>query len=388
MPINSIYIPKIEVLCGGIMPDRISSRTGLYLAIILSACSYNCSGRPVDWSPTAPTEISSDSTTEPDPNPSNPNPAPEPTPNPIPPPPTPVPTPPQSPSSLETLIGAGDIGDCGTPGASLTARIIEKHPTATVFTTGDNAYPHGSGQDFMNCYDPSWGRFKNRTRPIPGNHDRETQGGAPYFKYFGERAGPFGLGYYFYNLGSWHITTLDSETMGKAGEAAMRSWLMNDLSTNNSRCTIVMFHHPPFSSGRNYASWMRGIFEILYWAGTEIVVTGHEHFFERYLSINPKGEQGTLNGVDLFIAGTGGAPFHSAGPRPTDRNVIQETWGIILFTLGPLDYQWQFIDINGGVRASGGGKCHDTPRVSGFTEQNYSRPAFGFRFTPSYKPSK
>ena len=68
-----------------------------------------------------------------------------------------------------TLVGAGDIADCTRNGDSLTANLLDTIP-GTVFVAGDNAYPSGSSTDYANCYDPTWGRHKARTLPVPGNH--------------------------------------------------------------------------------------------------------------------------------------------------------------------------------------------------------------------------
>src|SRR5512143_1733638 len=121
------------------------------------------------------------------------------------------PTPPNQPpvGGDVVFVGAGDIGWCGG-GPQDTGVLLDRFPDAVVFTTGDNAYPDGSVTDYQNCYDPFWGRFKDRTRPTAGNHEYHTDGGTPYFNYFGENAGPYKRGYYSYTLGTWHAVALDS----------------------------------------------------------------------------------------------------------------------------------------------------------------------------------
>jgi hypothetical protein len=91
----------------------------------------------------------------------------------------PPPPPPPPPGAVETFAGAGDIGWCGVQGAVLTAALLDRID-GTVFTTGDNAYLSGSRQNYLDCYDPWWGRHKARTRPVPGNHEYETPGAAGY----------------------------------------------------------------------------------------------------------------------------------------------------------------------------------------------------------------
>src|SRR5688572_2913551 len=107
------------------------------------------------------------------------------------------------------FVGAGDIASCDYDRDELTARILDTIP-GTVFTLGDNVYYNGSAAEYAGCYAPTWGRHKDRTRPTPGNHDYHSTEAAPYYEYFGERAGPPGLGYYSYELGDWHIVALNS----------------------------------------------------------------------------------------------------------------------------------------------------------------------------------
>ena len=116
------------------------------------------------------------------------------------------------------FVGSGDIGWCGSAGPEATARLLDQF-AGPVFTTGDNAYPSGSLSDFENCYAPSWGRHLARTRPSPGNHDYETPGAEGYYRYFGSMAGAAGVGYYSFDLGEWHIVSLNSNVPMEAGSS-------------------------------------------------------------------------------------------------------------------------------------------------------------------------
>jgi hypothetical protein len=100
------------------------------------------------------------------------------------------------------VVAAGDIADCAREDDEATARLVEGIDGATVATLGDNAYPKGTDANFAECYEPSWGQFKARTMPSPGNHEYETPGASGYFDYFGTAAGDPGEGYYSYDLGS------------------------------------------------------------------------------------------------------------------------------------------------------------------------------------------
>jgi hypothetical protein len=126
------------------------------------------------------------------------------------------------------LVGAGDIGSCDDPnGAEATAKLVDNIP-GTVFAAGDLAYPDGSDEQFAKCYGPTWGRFKDRTRPAPGNHEYRSDGASGYVRYFGAVAGDPKKAYYSYDLGGWHIVVLNSEcdAVGGCGAgSAQEQWL-------------------------------------------------------------------------------------------------------------------------------------------------------------------
>jgi hypothetical protein len=105
------------------------------------------------------------------------------------------------------LLAAGDIAECDDSGDEATAEILDDYPAATIATLGDNAYPQGTLQQFVECYEPSWGRHKERTRPAVGNHDHSTKDAAGHFEYFGEAAGEFDKYYYSYDVGTWHVAS-------------------------------------------------------------------------------------------------------------------------------------------------------------------------------------
>ncbi len=161
------------------------------------------------------------------------------------------------------LVGAGDIALCRSletkARVEATAALLETELLAnsgvTVATFGDNAYPKGTATDFAECYDPSWGNFLTQTRPSPGNHEYETPGASGYFNYFGAAAGDPNEGYYSYDLGSWHVISLNSNCSSVPGGCAAGSpqeqWLREDLAANPNTCTLAYWHHPRFSSGHH-----------------------------------------------------------------------------------------------------------------------------------------
>ena len=265
------------------------------------------------------------------------------------------PPPPPPPAGSHVLVGAGDIGVCGSNAPEQTAALLDRIE-GTVFTAGDNAYFQGSANDFRNCYEPTWGRHKMRTRPSPGNHEYDSPGAAPYFDYFGNNAGPPGLGYYSFTAGPWHVVSLNSNV--PAGEAsAQYQWLASDLSERNPRCLAAIWHHPMFSSSRNGPSAaMRDIWRLLQQHGAEIAVVGHEHAYERFASLDASGRP-TPDGIRQFIVGTGGAPLYEFVTVAPGSEVRISAFGVLKLTLTGGGYQWEFIGTNGIARDTGSGTC-------------------------------
>lgn len=259
------------------------------------------------------------------------------------------------------LVGAGDIAGCGTSGDEETAALLDGID-GTVFTVGDNAYPDGSATDYADCYDPSWGRHKARTRPAPGNHDYHTSSGAGYYAYFGTNAGDPGVGYYSYDVGEWHVVSLNSNVSMSAG-SAQEQWLRADLAASTKVCTVAYWHHPRFSSGSKHGSDSSSepLWQALYDAGAEIVIGGHEHNYERFAPQTPTGAADSPLGIREFVAGTGGeSHYDDASTRLANSEVFDgTTYGVLKLTLGPGTYSWAFIPVAGqSFTDSGSGTCH------------------------------
>ena len=71
-----------------------------------------------------------------------------------------------------------------------TSDLVKKIDPDAVFALGDLQYQAGSLANFEESYNPTWGRFKNITYPVPGNHEYGSPGAEGYFAYFGSRATP------------------------------------------------------------------------------------------------------------------------------------------------------------------------------------------------------
>lgn len=256
------------------------------------------------------------------------------------------------------LVGAGDIADCLLTADSTTAALLDTIP-GLVFTAGDNAYPSGTLAEYTLCYDPTWGRHKKRTRPSPGNHEYNSLG-VGYYAYFGQLAGDAGVGYYSYDFAGWHIISLNSNVPMSAG-SAQEQWLRADLALHLAPCTLAYWHHPRFSSGTTHgnSTSVRPLWQALYDAHAEVVVSGHEHNYERFAPQQPDGTADPTNGVREFVVGTGGASHYAFGSPIANSEVRNNTsYGVIKLTLNPTGYAWEYITTTGAVADSGSGTCH------------------------------
>lgn len=255
------------------------------------------------------------------------------------------------------LTGAGDIADCGVPGSAQTARLLDSMSGA-LFAAGDNAYPSGSEANYRQCYDPTWGRHKARTRPVPGNHEYETPGAAAYFTYFGSSAGTPGQGYYSYTLGSWRIFALNSEIDVRASSAQV-TWLRGELSTSNARCTAAIFHRPRFSSGEHGDNPDMGdVWQVLYDNNADVVISGHDHNYERLAPMDGDGRASSSRGIRQFVVGTGGAVLRAPVRMRPNSEITGVSWGVISFTLLEDGYSWNFVSTGDGFSDSGFDRCH------------------------------
>jgi hypothetical protein len=280
--------------------------------------------------------------------------------------PTQAPTPTASPTPepVAVLVGAGDIARCDSEADSRTADLVDAIE-GTVFTAGDNVYDDGTPEEFATCYDESWGRHKDRTRPAPGNHDWATRALAGYFGYFGDAArGPDGRSWYSYDAGAWHVIVLDSECDRVGGcdeDSDQGRWLAADLAASDATCTIAIWHVPRFSSGDEHGNdpSVGPLWDALYAAGADVIVNGHDHDYERFAPQDPSGTEDRARGIRQFVAGTGGTSLRGFDEPVANSEVrAAVAQGVLKLTLRPSDYDWEFIEVGGEVGDRGTGTCH------------------------------
>lgn len=265
------------------------------------------------------------------------------------------------------LVGAGDIASCDSDGDEATAalldQVVAQADQAAVFTAGDNAYEEGSEQNFTNCYDPSWGRHREITRPAVGSREYRTPGASAYFAYFGEAAGDPAEGYYSYNLGGWHVVVVNSncaEIGGCEAGSPQELWLREDLATHSTACTVAYWHQPLFSSrsgGTNPE--MLPIVQALDEAEADVIISGNDHFYERFLPQEPEGDEDE-DGIVQFTVGTGGRSLDEfLGPSPNSATRFNESFGVLALTLTAGGYEWDFVTPEGTPFTDRGtGTCH------------------------------
>lgn len=263
------------------------------------------------------------------------------------------------------LIAVGDIGVCGVQYDEATAALVETIP-GTVAGLGDMVYDDGTAEEFEACYEPGWGRHRERTRPTPGNHEYFTENGAPYFTYFGEAAGAPGEGWYSYELGAWHIVVLNSNCEQAGGcnaDSPQGQWLRADLEANQAECTLAYWHHPRYSQIYGQDDRSAYFWELLAEHGAEVILNGHDHHYVRHAPLDAEGRVDRQIGIRQFIVGTGGAPLYDFDQLPVNveaRN--QNTYGVLMLLLHPTSYEWEFIPLDGSAFTDSGSEpCHQPP---------------------------
>ncbi len=269
-----------------------------------------------------------------------------------------------APSTGATLLAAGDVhAACDGTNDDKTAQILAGYPDATIAADGDLADPGSTASAFANCYGPSWGVFKNRTRPAVGNHEYDySPTAASYFAYFGAPAGAPNLGWYSYELGGWHVVVLNSncvEISGCGPGSTQYDWLQKDLAAHTNSCTLAYFHHPLFASSDLATPGVRPFWDLLYQYGADVILNAHARQYERFTPMAPDGSVDLAHGIREFVVGTGGADPYPVGPRAANSEIVNGSiYGVLKLALSPGGYDWQYLSIAGSTLPdSGHGSC-------------------------------
>jgi len=279
------------------------------------------------------------------------------------------------------VAGAGDICDSTPQDCKATSDLIVQINPTVVFTAGDNAYSNGTLSEYNTRYAPNWGRFKELTRPTPGNHEYGTSGAAGYFDYFNGSGVQTGLagdrskGYYSYDVGDWHFVAMNTMSSGSISSTQL-DWLRADLAANTKPCTAAYFHHPRWSTG-NYTGYsgVQSAYTELYNAKADLILVGHDHNYQRSKKINASGAV-AADGFRQVLVGTGGRDFYPFGSTNTTVAEVRNanTWGVLKLTLSATGYTADFVPVAGSTftdrftgtcnKAGSGG---NTPPVANFS---------------------
>jgi hypothetical protein len=277
------------------------------------------------------------------------------------------------------LAAAGDIacpaGEKEDPcQQQATANLVSSQKPTSLAVLGDSQYNSGllSEYNSAGAYNATWGPFNAIAHPAPGNHEYAMSStAAGYFSYFGSSAGN---GNYSYELGSWHIISLNSncsnsgctDSLAGTTSSATVSWLQSDLAAHPNQCTLAYWHHPRFTSGFVGNSPGVGPFwEALYAAHADIVLNGHDHMYERFAQQDPS-QHATTEGIREFVAGAGGESlFDVTSTQPNMQAVDNKHFGVLFLTLRNGSYEWAFRTVEGTVVDSGSASCHTPPKGAG-----------------------
>jgi hypothetical protein len=232
-----------------------------------------------------------------------------------------------------TVVAAGDIACPQSLACPDTSRRVESLAPAAVLALGDIQYERGELADFQAVFDKSWGRFKSIIHPTPGNHEYSTTGAAGYFEYFGVQR------WYSFDIGGWHVVSLNSNCRSVGGcdvGSPQERWLKADLAAHPARCVLAFWHHPRWSSGFHGSDpGYDAFWSDLAAAGAEIVLSGHDHDYERF---------GPDRGIRQFVVGTGGRSLYPiVGHEVRSETSNDSTVGVLALTLRPTSYDWQFV---------------------------------------------
>jgi acid phosphatase type 7 len=264
-----------------------------------------------------------------------------------------------SPGIASTFVNVlGDTGWCGSPALGPISRLFDRFD-GDILLAGDLAYPSGTMEEFRNCFEPSFGRFKSRMRASPGNHEYVASVSADsYFTYFSDRSGPNRLGFYSFRAGEWTVLMLNSNIpIGRA--SAQYAFVRQVMQQAPTRCTMAVMHHPFDSSSLNGPTpSLRDLWELMYNLGGDLVIAGHDHVFERHAPVNPDQRRDDARGIRQFTVGTGGAPLYGRVRAAQNSQLMIQNFGILRLKLDPALYEWTFMDMNGNALDSGLNVCH------------------------------
>lgn len=262
------------------------------------------------------------------------------------------------------LFAVGDVAACDTDRDDKVAKFLASR-SAPITILGDTVYDSGTPEEYQECFDPLFGSMLDRIHPAVGNHEYRTPDASGYFNYFGDRAGRPGKGWYAFNLGDhWKVIVLNSNCSFVGGcEPGDRQyeWLKGALERARPRNVLAVTHAPRYSTGEHGSQLsMKPFFRLLYRRGADIMLSGHDHSYERFRPQNAIGERRS-SGVQQFVVGTGGRHLYEFSRGPLKNTAVRDntTYGVMRLELRRRGYSWKFIPVTGGDFTDGGSRSLD-----------------------------
>ena len=227
-----------------------------------------------------------------------------------------------------------------------------------------DVYDKGTYPEFYNWYGQSnfhYGLFRDVTNPAIGNHEYENGVAPGYFQYWNNVPN-----YYSYNAGGWHFIALNST--GEFNQTSTTSpqyqWLLNDLAANTAPCTLAYWHHPILSTGpQGDTPRMNDMWSQLVQAGTDLVLTGHDHSYQRWKPLDAN-LNFSPSGATHIVAGAGGHGVQGA-VRSDDRLAVMygnpaNSYGAAYFKLNPKGAEYRYYNTAGQLLDQGVVACSGT----------------------------
>jgi acid phosphatase type 7 len=264
------------------------------------------------------------------------------------------------PDRTTTVVAVGDIA-CA-PDEQVTPESCQQEATARLTTAlapdavialGDLQYESGSISDFMGSYDDSWGSLRGITRPLPGNHEYNSDHAGGYFAYV-DQSQPW----YAWDAGKWRIYMLNSNC-GEVDCAAEQDWLRADLAANPRQCSAIAMHHPRYSSGKHHSDEsLSGFWQIAYDNHVDLALAGHDHDYERFAPLDANGNVSPGRGITSFVSGTGGRSLYSEYDVAPGSAYFQNThFGVLSLTLAADGFSWEYTTTDRSVLDKGSAPC-------------------------------
>jgi hypothetical protein len=271
-------------------------------------------------------------------------------------------------------VGLGTVDACHM---LQTSDLLMKMDLSAIAVLGDLQYEDSTYDKILRSFHPTWGRLKNLMKPTVGNHEYRVPGAAGYFDYFNGPgvfdgpAGPRDKGYYSYDLGDWHVVVLNSQCSHPTSDNPYKNdcaigspqerWLRADLAANDERCTLAYWHHPLVSSGLvGYNGAVQPLYQALYDNGADVLLTGHDHGYERFAPMGANLARDAARGVRQFVVGSGGKNHEDQeGVQPNSEVRENNTFGVLKLSLRRSGYLWEFMPETGApFKDAGANACH------------------------------